>query len=191
MFGLVLLAAFLVFHPGVSSAAEARLFLDSHDVAPVLRVFGNEDDEWRFQSSPDLKAWTDLPRLGAVFSHPDNPPSVGLADTDSARAFYRAIRTSGLYDPAVMRTVSLTFAQANWQTLLASGRTTGSNIVGDLLLDGVVARTGIGARYRGNTSYTGMGAGGAPVKKSVNLQVDFVDPDSRLMSYENLNLNNR
>ncbi len=172
------------------NATEGQVHLRQDRANVLLEVQGDKDDEWRFQFSSDLGTWTNLTALGTVFSGKTNPPSVVAGSLDASQGFYRAVKTTGLYDIAVLRTVSLTFTQANWQTLLANGRTTGSNTVGDLILDNGAAVSGIGARYRGNTSYSGMGQGGAPAKKSINLEVDFTDTAADVMGYNTLNLNN-
>lgn len=122
-----------------------------------------------------MTTWTTLTEFGTLLSGDTNAPTrVVGALTDSQR-FFRALRTEGLYDTSLLRTVSLTFTQSNWQTLLANGRTTGSNTLCTLEMDNGAVLAGVGARYRGNTSYTGMGPGGAPTKKSVNLELDYTN----------------
>jgi hypothetical protein len=105
------------------------------------------------------------------------------------------VQTAGLYDPTLLRTVGLTFTQSNWRTLLTNGRTTGSNTVATFSLDNGATNSAVGVRYRGNTSFTGMGGGGggggaAPTKKSVNIEFDYADPKGDLMGHDTLNLNN-
>src|SRR4030095_10448102 len=91
--------------------------------------------------------------------------------------FCRALKTAGLYDPTLFRTVSLTFTQANWGTLLTSGRTTGSNVYcSRVTLDNGAMNVGAGARYKGNTSFN---IGGN--KKSINVELDWTDPAADLM----------
>jgi len=117
-------------------------------------------------------------------------PSVSTGSPDATHCFYRAVKATGLYHIMVVRTISLTFTQSNWLTLLANGRTTGSNTLATLVLDNSATNYGVGVRDRGNTSFTGMGPSGTPAKKSLNLEIDYTNAASRLRGYKTLNLNN-
>jgi hypothetical protein len=79
-----------------------------------------------------------------------------------------------LLDPNLLRTVNLTFTNANWATLLTSGRTTGTNTACTLTLENGVTVTNVGARYKGNSSFM-MGGN----KKSINLDINWADSDAR------------
>ncbi len=173
----------------VANAADGHILLGVEGTNTVVQVKGDKDDDWWIQTSTDLLSWTNLTSHGPVLSGRTNPPSLSLGSLDGLQVYFRAQRTAGLYDPTLLRTISLTFTQSNWQTLLTSGRTTGSNTVASLTLDNGAFLPKVGARYRGNTSFTGMG-GAAPVKKSLNLELDFADPTADLMGYDTLNLNN-
>jgi hypothetical protein len=152
--------------------------------APYIQVIGHKDDDWSFQVSRDLLNWENEPALGTLLSGGGaNAPFKTLVFAPGNR-FYRARQTEGLYDPAALRTIGLAFTQANWQTLLTSGRETGTNVLGDLTLDNGLGISGIGARYRGNTSFTASGE-----KKSVAIDLDTTDPKADLMGYSSLNLN--
>src|SRR4029453_2519581 len=107
----------------------------------------------------------------------------------SASRFFRALKTAGLYDRTLLRTMSLTFTQTNWSALLTIGRNNGSNTLCTLTVDNGAIIYGAGARYRGNTSFTGFG-GSAPVKKSINLELDYTNSEADLMGYSTLNFNN-
>ncbi len=172
-------------------ADDGRLIARMWGSAMTLEVQGDADDDWRFQGSTDLSAWIDLPALGTLLSGGDTPPVRSMGIPEGAMVCYRAVRTAGLFDPTLLRTMNLTFTQANWQTLLANGRTSGSNAdCLRLTMDNGAIQTNVGARYRGNTSYTGMGGGGAPAKKSINLEIDYRVSDADLMGYDTINLNN-
>ena len=165
-----------------------RLFLAETNL--MVQVRGDPDDDWHIQSSPDLVNWVTVTNVHTLLSGGPNAPIRSVATTSQHMIFYRALKTGGLFDPTLLRTFSLTFTQANWQTQLANGRTKGTNACCSLLtLDNGATNVGIGARYRGNTSYTGMG-GSAPVKKSINIETDFTVPGQDLMGYDTINLNN-
>lgn len=173
----------------LADADEAQLLWVGSGTNACLQVQGSVMDEWRFQTSDDLTSWKNAPELGAVYSAQTNAHLIFMTGDTASQRFYRAVLTEGLYDMALLRTVSLTFTQSNWQTRLTSGRTTGSNTVCTLALDNGTLLEGVGARYRGNSSFGGMG-GSSSLKKSINLEIDFTNPTARLMGYKTLNLNN-
>lgn len=88
------------------------------------------------------------------------------------------------YDEAVLRTLQLNFAQANWQTLLRNNKASKTNIPATLTVDGVVYE-GVGVRYRGNTSYQA-----SRDKNSFNIDIDWTVEGQELMGYDSLNLIN-
>ena len=71
-----------------------------------LQVQGNKNDEWRFQASTNLIAWSNCYLLGTVYSSQSNPPSISENNIGTAPQFYRAVKTEGLFDPWVLRTIS-------------------------------------------------------------------------------------
>ncbi|HNR91876.1 MAG TPA: CotH kinase family protein [Dokdonella sp.] len=105
---------------------------------------------------------------------------VGLALPAGARA-------QDLYDTTTLRTFALTFHDANWLTLLRQNYASETPILATLVVDGV-SYPNVGVRIRGNTSYTGLPAGSD--KFSLKIYTDHVDPDQKLMGYDNINLNN-
>lgn len=92
-----------------------------------------------------------------------------------------------LYDTTVLRTINLTFYDADWLNLLEQNYESETNILADLEMDGEVC-TGVGVRIRGNTSYTQLPPDS--VKYSLNVEVDFTVEDQELLGYDSLNLNN-
>jgi spore coat protein CotH len=172
---------------GSTRGAAGELQIRTNSAGWQLQVVGSGNDDWRLQGSSNLLTWSTLTNFGTLLSgHDTNAPWRSLTTTHGPEQFYRALKTAGLYDPTLFRTVSLTFTQANWSTLLASGRTTGSNVYcSAVVLDNGATNHGAGARYKGNTSYT---LGGA--KKSLNVELDYTDPAADLMGYTTFNLNN-
>ena len=178
---------------GLLTAAKAKdgeIRLLSDGTNNYVQVIGGRNDDWRLQVTSDLVTWSNLTSFGTILSNPTNGPMRSVDSESNDFQFYRAIKTDGLYDPTLLRTISLTFTQSNWQTLMASARTYGTNVYCSVLtMDNGATNHGVGARYRGNTSYTGMGSS-APVKKSVNLDIAYSDTNGVLMGYSTLNLNN-
>ena len=170
-------------------AADGRVRMVLKDSVPLIQVVGDSDEDWRIESSDDPGDWSAPHEFGTVLGGDFTAPFLALGSPDESHRFFRARKTDGLFDQTQLRTFSLTFTQANWASLMTSGRTSGSNVVAKLEIDNGAIIAGIGARYKGNTSFTGMG-GSAPAKKSVNLEVDFSDPKQRLLKYRTINLNN-
>jgi spore coat protein CotH len=177
------MALLLVLLP-VARAAGGQLRLKLNDARLLLHVEGAAGDEWRFQTSSDLVTWSNASALGTVWSGTTNVGPLVAGSPNATRQFYRAVKTAGLYDVNVLRTLHLTFTQSNWRTLLTAYKASGSNLLATLSTDGK-EYAGVGVRYRGNTSYTMSGQ-----KKSLNIEIDWTDPSARLMGYKTVNLNN-
>lgn len=178
------LLAFCVLGSGILTIHAATLRVTGGSAAPALQVVGDRDDEWRFEASSHLAEWESAAGMGTMYSDGDPRPLPALQTTNGNR-FFRAVRAEGLFDDRVLRTLHLRFEMANWATLLTRGRMTGSNTLAVLSLDNGRTNFGVGARYKGNTSFD---AGGA--KKSINLEMDFTNSTGRLMGYKTVNLNN-
>jgi spore coat protein CotH len=166
----------------LASAADAQLRLRFDATNAWVRVEGDANDEWRLQVSQDLKNWNEWLTFDTLPGRTER--ALPLDRSALLPAFFRALKTSGLYDPTFLRTLSLTFTQANWQQQLTANYNSGTNLVADLAVNGTPYR-GVGVRYKGNTSYSRGGR-----KKSLNIQIDHSDPELRLMGYETVNLNN-
>lgn len=91
-----------------------------------------------------------------------------------------------LYDPHVLRTISLQFAQQDWWARLVANYQSKTNLPATMVCDGR-SYEGVGVRFRGNTSYTMTGSS---QKKSFNIEVDYTIAGQRLMGYKTLNLLN-
>ncbi|HLP84994.1 MAG TPA: CotH kinase family protein [Phycisphaerales bacterium] len=92
-----------------------------------------------------------------------------------------------LYDPATLRTINITFTQPNWEALLRANYASETNLEGSITVDGVTYPQ-CGIRIRGNTSYTALPAGSQ--KFSIKVELDWINPDQEIMTYDTLNLNN-
>ncbi|MBN1510251.1 MAG: CotH kinase family protein [Sedimentisphaerales bacterium] len=91
-----------------------------------------------------------------------------------------------LYDETSVPVLQLEFSGADWWQQLQNNYQTKTNLAAALTVDGVVYE-GVGVRFRGNTSYMMTGDS---QKKSFNIEIDYTDPNQRLMGYETLNLIN-
>ena len=179
----VLAALLLLAFPVKAAEEQGQIWMRTEDGVNVLRVLGKFGMEWRFQTSADLRTWTNAPNLGSLFSGAEIQQASGEAR--AGQQFIRAIKTDGLFDTNLLRTVSLTFSEPNWFTLLAQGRWSGSNLSCTLELDNGLMVQNVGARHKGNSSYD---LGGS--KKSINLDINWVDPEARVLGYRAINLNN-
>lgn len=171
-----------------ASSGTVKVAVSNNVVA--LKVDGDRDDDWWLETSTNLTTWTRLTSFGPLLSgNETNAPWRTAGALSNAVTFYRARQTGGLYDTTMLRTISLTFTQANWSNLLAVARTYSTNVYCTLLTaNNGATNVGVGARFRGNTSFTGMGS--APPKKSIALAIDHSVTNADLMGYNSLNLNN-
>src|SRR5262245_35598969 len=99
------------------AATDNVLELATDGSSHLLSVRGGSD-EWRFQISNDLLSWTNAPDLGTLFSSKENPAAAPLDTKTANRRFLRALKSDGLFDPNLLRTIDLTFTNSNWTTLL-------------------------------------------------------------------------
>lgn len=167
------------------AADNARIELDAGSATPQVRVRGSDDQDWWIEASPDLVQWQRAAAGPLLAGEASDAPVLKLPPSDDPSRYFRAVKTDGLYDDTLVREFSLFFTQANWASLLTSGRNTGSNVLCRLELDNGASLTGVGTRYKGNSSFQ-MGG----LKKSVNIQVDFTNASTELLGYETINLNN-
>ena len=148
---------------------------------------GDHNDDWHIEVSTNFTAWTRLTNFGTLISgnKGTNAPWRPVGTNTALLQFFRARKTEGLYDPTLFRTVSIIFTQVNWPALLTSGRTYETNTGCTVFLDNGATNAGVGARYKGNTSFS---LGGN--KKSINLEFDWFNTNANLMTYQTVNLNN-
>jgi hypothetical protein len=91
-----------------------------------------------------------------------------------------------LYDACTLRTLFLRFDQADWEKELADFKNTDVEVPVELSVDGKVY-SDVGVHFRGASSFMMVGEG---YKRSLNLSLDFVHKDQRLLGYRTLNLLN-
>ena len=91
-----------------------------------------------------------------------------------------------LYEPTVLRTLFLDFEDKDWEAEMADFYRTDVEVPATLTVDGR-RLPGVGVHFRGLSSYFSVREGR---KRSLNLSLDFVDPDQRLDGYKTLNLLN-
>ncbi|MFI4883561.1 MAG: CotH kinase family protein, partial [Phycisphaerales bacterium JB064] len=92
-----------------------------------------------------------------------------------------------LYDPTELRTINLTFHDADWLQRLRDNYESETPIGADLEVDGEMYPN-VGVRIRGNTSYRALPAGSE--KFSLKVYMDWMDEDQELYGYQTLNFNN-
>ena len=189
VFAVIALVGGLVLLEPAEGASDGQIIPSTDGSNLFIQIYGSSKIDWRLESTTNLLSWSSLGSFGTLLSAPTNPPARVAGDRAEVRRFFRAVQTEGLYDPTLLRTYYLTLTQANWASLLTTARTTGSNVYCAMLaMNNGSTNRGVGARYRGNTSFTGMGS--APAKKSINIEVDWPDTNASLMGYSTFNLNN-
>jgi hypothetical protein len=99
------------------------------------------------------------------------------------------VRSGGsatLYDTGTLRTIFLEFESADWEQELQAFYSTDVEVPATLTVDGTVYRD-VGVHFRGASSFMFVPAGS---KRSLNVSLDFVHEDQRLLGYRTLNLLN-
>ncbi len=91
-----------------------------------------------------------------------------------------------LYDPAIVRTLFLTFEDSDWEAQLADFHHTDVDLPATLAVDGK-AYPNVGVHFRGLSSFMMVRDGH---KRSLNIALDFKDSEQRLYGYKTLNLLN-
>jgi hypothetical protein len=175
-------------------AADGTVNLALTNDTVFLKVDGDKDDDWWIQTSTNLTTWTTLTNFGTLLSgNATNAPWRSAGVKSGVPTYYRSLRTAGLYDPSLFRTISFTYTQATataFSNAMHLARAGGTNIyLPAVWMDNGATNRHVGARFKGNTSYGGMGGFG-PLRKSINLEFDFMVTNANLMDYTTVNLNN-
>jgi hypothetical protein len=171
----------------------------------ILAQFDTSKDGWlnrtERQTARDWLSTQPPAGLAAIigrFGGPGGPPGAppplfgGRAFASSspgpkvAPEAVRVFRDESLYDTRVLRTLFLQFENADWEKELADFYNTDVDVPAVLTVDGRVYRD-VGVRFRGMSSFAMVPAGS---KRSLNLSLDFVNDDQRLLGYRTLNLLN-
>ena len=98
----------------------------------------------------------------------------------------RQYSDEGLYDPNVVRTVFLEFEGDDWEAELADFKPTDVEVNARMVVDGKIYEN-VGVGFRGASSFFMVGAGS---KRSLNISMDLVYPDQKLLGYKSLNFLN-
>lgn len=126
-----LLSASLLVAALRATAKDAEVVLHRDGSQASIQFLGDNDDDWHLQSSPDLLNWTTHTEFGVLHSgRGTNAVTRALTSLPEAPRFFRAMKTGGLYDSNLLRTISLTDEPNNprkWQfpagtVLPANGR---------------------------------------------------------------------
>jgi hypothetical protein len=114
----------------------------------------------------------------------------GFAPSSPGRRLTPADVPSGgaapLYDTSTLRTIFLEFENADWEQELAAFYNTDVEVPATVTVDGVTLRD-VGVHFRGMSSFAFVPAGS---KRSLNLSIDDVHRDQRVLGYRTLNLTN-
>jgi hypothetical protein len=179
--------------PLIAADGLVTLKISGPDV--LVKVAGDKDDDWWLQASTNLTTWTTLTNFGPILSgNETNAPWRSVATKAGGATYYRALQTDGLFDPALLRTISITYTQSSataFSNAMHLARQYGTNIyLPALWMDNGATNYHVGARFKGNTSYTGGPGSSPPIRKSINLEFDATVTNANLMSYSTINLNN-
>jgi hypothetical protein len=122
---------------------------------------------------------------------PGGPP--GMEPTAAAKPGRRLspgavaqYSNAGLYDAHVLRTLFFVFDNDDWEQELEEFHNTDVEVPAQLTVDGKTYPS-VGVRFRGMSSYMGVPRG---KKRSMNVSLDLVHKNQRLLGYKTLNLLN-
>jgi hypothetical protein len=151
------------------------LMVERYDADGDGRLNRTERDAARGRSAAPV------PRSGASASAAEAgaAPSVSPGDV-------KKYGDEPLYAPDVLRTLFIDFEYVDWETELEYFYGTDVEVPATLTVDGK-QYAGVGIHFRGNTSFSSVPSGW---KRGLNLSVDFVDEEQRLLGYRTLNLLN-
>jgi CotH kinase protein len=113
-------------------------------------------------------------------------PARGPVNPLLTPAEVRKYGSEPLYDPAVLRTIFLTFGNKDWEDELNFFYNSDVEVPATVVVDGRTYAD-VGVHFRGMTSYRMIGDG---QKRSLNLSFDDVHGKQRLLGYQTLNLLN-
>ena len=131
--------------------------------------------DYRRQNSP-------MPSSESKTLSPPPDLAVELAESTAAAPG----KGTDLYDETVLRTLYLRFPDGTWFGEVSDFYHTDVEVPADLVVDGKVYPS-VGVRFRGNSSYFGLGES---AKKSLNISIDYEDQGQRLYGYKTLELLN-
>ena len=118
------------------------------------------------------------------------PPAANLEPTKPgprvSKSEVRTYRGAPAFDPDTFRTFFLDFEEPDWEAALETFRPTDIDIPAKLTVDGEVFND-VGIHYRGASSFLFVAAGR---KRSMNINLDFVNKNQRFGGYRTFNLLN-
>ena len=169
-------------------AADGSVELKFSGSNVLLKVDGDKDDDWWLQTSTNLTTWTTLTNVGTILSgNVTNAPWRTAGTKASGPTYYRAKQTDGLYDTNLFRTISITYTQATaalFSNAMHLARQYDTNTyIPQLWLANGATNYHIGARFKGNSSYSGL-------RRSINFEFDYMVTNADLMGFQTINLNN-
>ena len=181
---------------GGSPAAAPPLLQEERKV--VRQFDANRDGRLDATERKAARTWlADQPPTGLAAMFGRGPGGLsairagrGYAPTTPGRRLTPADTRSGgkapLYDTGVLRTIFLEFENAEWEKELEAFYNTDVEVPATLTVDGAVYRD-VGVHFRGASSFMFVPEGS---KRSLNVALDFVHEDQRLLGYRTLNLLN-
>lgn len=91
-----------------------------------------------------------------------------------------------LYDPAVVRTLFLSFEDSNWEAQMVAYKNTDIEMPATAVIDGKTYRN-VGVHFRGQTSFMQVSDG---YKRSLKIDLNMVEKQQRFLGYQALELLN-
>jgi spore coat protein CotH len=160
------------------------------DLTAAAEVLFTESDQ---NKDAKLDATELIAGLGKLFPAPTFGGPSGQRNQGPAKPGPKIAKSDAkhhldvaLYEPSVLRTIFLDFENKDWEAEMADFYHTDVEVPATLTVDGKTY-PGVGIHFRGASSYFSIREG---YKRSLNVSVDFSDPQLRLYGYKTLNLLN-
>lgn len=122
---------------------------------------------------------------GSIALKAQNLPKEMYITPDGRMLMYGSQANTGYYDQSLVRRIDLTFASANYWTLLTNNYSTKTYLPATLQIDGQIFDS-VGVRFRGNTSFNT----GSSQKKSFKMELDHWKSGADYDGYSTFKINN-
>ncbi len=113
-------------------------------------------------------------------------PGAKLSIDDLDPAEMEKNQKAELYDTSVLRTIFLEFEADDWEKEMADFKPSDVEVPAKMTVDGKVYPN-VGVSFRGASSFFMIPEG---LKRSLNISMDYLDPEQKLYGYKSLNLLN-
>jgi CotH kinase protein len=184
--------AALIVSAALSSAAQVPFGGPLNRDLKIVKQFDKNNDGWL--NTVERKAAREYMNSQGISRRGFRPGPRGFDPNGSAPQRGKTIKpadvktypTASFYDETVLRTLFMTFDDADWEKELEDFHGTDVDVPATLLIDGKTYHD-VGIHFRGMSSYSGVPEGR---KRSLNVSIDMAHAEQNAGGYRTLNLLN-